>query len=149
MEQREFLKIIRAYRRRMHIADFLIKSVFALRIGAGVGILFQAVAFFVPLYYADLYMILALLLAEVPVFVVMLVRRTTMEQAALEMDGFGFEERIVTAYENLDREGTLIGLQREDALRQLREHKDRIRIPLFPSLRRNALLLFQIGRAHV
>ena len=145
MEQREFLKIIRAYRRRMHIADFLIKSVFALSIGAGVGILFQAVAFFVPLYYADLYMILALLLAEVPVFVVMLVRRTTMEQAALEMDGFGFEERIVTAYENLDREGTLIGLQREDALRQLREHKDRIRIPLFPSLRRNALLLFLVA----
>lgn len=145
MEQREFLKIIRAYRRRMHIADFLRKSVFALSIGAGVGILFQAVAFFVPLYYADLYMILALLLAEVPVFVVMLVRRTTMEQAALEMDGFGFEERIVTAYENLDREGTLIGLQREDALRQLREHKDRIRIPLFPSLRRNVLLLFLVA----
>lgn len=145
MEQREFLKIIRAYRRRMHIADFLRKSVFALSIGAGAGILFQAVAFLVPLYYADLYMVLAFLLAELSVVVVMLVRRTTMEQAALEMDGFGFEERIVTAYENLDREGTLIGLQREDALRQLREHKDRIRIPLFPSLRRNALLLFLLA----
>lgn len=145
MEQREFLKIIRAYRRRMHIADFLRKSVFALSIGAGAGILFQAVAFLVPLYYADLYMVLAFLLAEMSVVVVMLVRRTTMEQAALEMDGFGFEERIVTAYENLDREGTLIGLQREDALRQLREHKDRIRLPLFPSLRRNVLLLFLVA----
>ena len=62
-----------------------------------------------PLYYADLYMVLAFLLAELSVVVVMLVKRTTMEQAALEMDGFGFEERIVTAYENLDREGTLIG----------------------------------------
>ena len=145
MEQREFLKIIRAYRRRMHIADFLRKSVFALSIGAGAGILFQAVAFFVPLYYANLYMVLAFLLAEASVVVVMLVKRTTMQQAALKMDGFGFEERIVTAYENLDREGTLIGLQREDALRQLREHKDRIRIPLFPSLRRNALLLFLLA----
>ena len=140
MEQREFLKIIRACRRRMNIADFLKKSVSALSIGAGAGIILQAVAFFVPLYYAGLYMVLAFVLAEMSVLVVMLVRRTTMEQAALRMDGFGFEERIVTAYEHLDKEGTLIGLQREDALKQLREHKDRIKIPLWPFIKRTALL---------
>ena len=118
MEQREFLRIIRACRRRMNIADFLIKSVSALSIGAVAGIILQAVAFFVPLYYADLYMILAFLMAELSAFAVMLVKQTTMEQAALRMDGVGFEERIVTAYEQIDREGTLIGLQREDAMKQ-------------------------------
>lgn len=141
MEQAEFLKIIRAFRRRMNIADFLQKSVFALSIGAGAGILIQAVAFFVPLYYAGLYMVLAFILAELSVLVVMAVKRTTMEQAALKMDGFGFEERIVTAYEHLDEDGTLIGLQREDALRQLREHRDRIRISLRPSMKRSALFM--------
>ena len=141
MEQGEFLRIIRACRRRMNIADFVKKSVFALSIGAGAGIILQAVAFFVPLYYADLYMILAFVLAELSVFVVMFVKQTTMEQAALRMDGFGFEERIVTAYEHLDQEGTLVGLQREDAMKQLREHRDRIQIPLMPSLKRTALLL--------
>lgn len=149
MEQREFLKIIRAYRHRMNIADFFRKSVFALSIGAGVGILFQAAAIFVPLYYAGLYMILALILAELSVFVVMLVKQTTMEQAALRIDGFGFEERIVTAYEHLDKEGTLIELQREDAMEQLKSHKDRIRIPLRPSIKRIALLflllIFSLG----
>ena len=140
MEQREFLKIIKACRRRMYIADFLKSSVSALSIGAGTGILFQIAAFFVPLYYADLYMMLAFILAELSVFAVMAVRRTTMEQAALRMDGFGFEERIVTAYEHLDQEGTLVGLQREDAMRQLREHRDRIHIPVMPSLKRTALL---------
>ncbi|MBD5485835.1 MAG: hypothetical protein HDR18_10050 [Lachnospiraceae bacterium] len=141
MEQREFLKIIQVCRRRMNIADFLIKSVSALSIGAGAGIILQAVAFFVPLYYADLYMVLAFVLAELSAFVVMLVKQTTMEQAALRMDGFGFEERIVTAYEQLDREGLLVRLQREDAMKQLREHGDRIQIPLMPSLKRTALLL--------
>ena len=140
MEQREFLRIIRACRRRMNIADFLIKSVSALSIGAVAGIILQAVAFFVPIYYADLYMVLAFVLAELSAFAVMLVKQTTMEQAALRMDGFGFEERIVTAYEQLDKEGTLIGLQREDAMKQLREHGDRIQIPLMPSLKRTALL---------
>ena len=141
MEKREFLKIIRAFRRRMNIADCLKKSVFALSIGAEAGILFQPVAFFIPLYYVNLYTILALLLAEMSVLVVMLIKQTTMEQAALRMDGFGFEERIVTAYENLDKEGTFVGLQREDAMKRLREHKDRIQIPLMPSLKRITLLL--------
>lgn len=140
MEQSEFLKTIRAFRRRMNIAEFLKRSVFALSIGAGAAILIQAVAFFVPLYYANLYMALAFILAEMSVFVVMLVKRVTMEQAALRMDGFGFEERIVTAYENIGKEGALVGLQREDALRQLREHRDRIRIPIRPSLKKSALL---------
>lgn len=140
MEQREFLKIIRACRRRMNIADFLKKSVSALSIGAGAGILFQAAAFFMPLYYADFYVILALLLAELSVCVVMLVKQTTMEEAALKIDGFGFEERIVTAYEGLDKEGSLIGLQRKDAMKQLREHKNRIRISLLPPFKRTALL---------
>ncbi|MDE7233147.1 MAG: hypothetical protein K2N37_08770, partial [Lachnospiraceae bacterium] len=116
------------------------KSVFALSIGAVAGIIFQVVALFVPFYYARFYMILAMLLAELSVFVVMLVKRTTMEQAALKMDGFGFEERVVTAYEHLDQEGALVGLQREDAMRQLREHRDRIHIPVMPSPKKTALL---------
>lgn len=147
MEQREFLKIVRACRRRMNIADFFQKSVSALSIGALAGILFLAAAIFVPLYYAGLYMILALILAELSVFVVMLVKQTTMEQAALRIDGFGFEERIVTAYEHLDKEGTLIELQREDAMEQLKAHKDRIRIPLRPSFKRIALLFLLLAFA--
>ena len=149
MEQSEFLKIIRACRRRMYLADFLKKSVFALSIGAVAGIIFQAVALFVPFYYAGLYMMLAFILAELSVLAVMIFRRTTMEQAALRMDGFGFEERIVTAYEHLDQEGGLVGLQREDAMRQLREHRDRIKIPVVPPLKRIALflllLMFSVG----
>lgn len=147
MEQREFLKIVRACRRRMNIADFFQKSVSALSIGALAGILFLAAAIFVPLYYAGLYMILALILAELSVFVVMLVKQTTMEQAALRIDGFGFEERIVTAYEHLDKEGTLIELQREDAMEQLKAHKDRIQILLCPSFKRVALLFLLLAFA--
>ena len=147
MEEKEFLKTIRACRRRMDIAEFVKKSVAALSVGAGVGILFQAVAFFVPLYYVNFYMVLALLLAEMSVFVVIIARRTTMEQAALKIDGFGFEERIVTAYEHLDQDGTLIELQRQDALWQLREHRDRVKISLVPSLKKTALLFLLMGLA--
>lgn len=127
----------------MNIAGFLEKSVTALSIGAGVGILFQAAAFLVPLYYVNIYSGLALLLGEVSAFVVMMIRRTTMKQAALKMDRFGFEERIVTAYENLDKEGTLVELQREDAMKALKAHKDRIRISIWPSWKK-VILCFSL-----
>lgn len=128
----------------MNIAGFLEKSVTALSIGAGVGILFQAAAFLVPLYYVNIYSGLALLLGEVSAFMVMMVRRTTMKQAALKMDRFGFEERIVTAYENLEKEGTLVELQREDAMKELKAHKDRIRISIWPSWKKVILCFFLV-----
>ena len=139
MEQREFLDAIRAYRRRLNLAGFLKKLVFALSVGAGTGILFQAAAFLTPLYYADLYTAAALLAAVMAATVAFLIRRSTMEQAALVMDSFGFQERIITAYEHLKEEGALFALQREDAMEQLKAHRNRIRIPLWPDWRKTAL----------
>ena len=141
MEQKEFLKIIQICRHRLNLAGFLKILLFALCVGAGVGILFQAVAFVIPLYYVNFYTVLALLLALPAAFVAAFVKRFNMEQAALAMDRFGFDERIVTAYENLSQEGALITLQREDAMRELRAHQDRIRIPLMPSFKKVLPLL--------
>lgn len=141
MEQREFVEIIKSCRRRMNLAALFRKLLFALSVGAGAGILFQAAALAVPFYYANLYTAAALLLAAAAGIAAAFARRGTMGEAALVMDGFGFEERIVTAYENLNKEDSLIVLQREDAMRHLRAHRDRIRIPLRPSWRQTVLFV--------
>lgn len=141
MEQREFLETIKACRRRLNLAGYLKKSVFALSVGAGVGMLFQIVAFVTPFYYANLYTGAAFLIAMLTAAVAAYVGRGTMEQAALVMDGFGFEERIITAYEHRDKKGALIELQRQDAMRRLSENRDRIRIPLWPSWKKSVLFL--------
>ncbi len=133
MEQKEFLEIIRACKRRMNLAGFMEKLVLSLGVGACVGIVFQVLSLIVPLYYANVYMVLACLLAVSTAAVVAYVKRHSMEQAALKMDGFGFQERIITAYENLNAEGELVAFQRFDAMRCLKEEKDKIRIPLMPS----------------
>ncbi len=136
MGLREFLDRIKACRRRLNLAGFVKKFLFALSVGAGVGILFQIAAFVTPLYYANLYAGIALVLAALTAFAAGCVGRCTMEQAALAMDGFGFEERIITAYENREKKGAMIALQRQDAMRRLSENRDRIRIPLLPSRKR-------------
>lgn len=139
-EIREFLGTIRHFRRRIHLADFLSKLVHALFVGAGVGILFQAAAFVVPFYHANLYTALAVVLAAVSALGVALLKRCSIKDAALVMDGFGFQERIVTACEHLGEEGGLVCLQRRDAMEQLRAHKGRIRIRLLPAGRKTAAL---------
>ncbi len=139
MEQREFVKEIRNCRRRLNLAGFLRKLVTALTIGAAAGILFQAASFVIPLYYAGSYAVLALVLALIAAAVTAYVKRTGMEQAALVMDSFGFDERIVTAYGNLDKEGAFVALQRADAMGQLQARRDKIRITLLPPWKRTGV----------
>lgn len=136
MERKEFVRAIEACRFRVNLAGFLGKLAAALCVGAAAGIFFQAVSFVVPFYYAGLYTILALVLAVLTASVAAYAGRTGMEQAALVMDSFGFDERIVTAYGNLEKEGAMVELQRADAMRQLQAHPDKIRITLLPPWKR-------------
>ena len=141
MEQRAFVKQIQSVQRRMNAASVLHKSVAALCIGAGAGILFQAAALVIPFYYASLYSGLALAVSLLTACAVAFVKRISRKQAALAMDSFGFEERIVMAYECLGQEGMLVRLQREDAMNQLAKHQDRIQISLLPSWKKPVLFV--------
>lgn len=141
MEQRAFVKIIQSFQRRLNIASVIQKSIAALSIGAGVGILFQAAAFIIPFYDASLYAMLALCIAFVTALGIAYAKRISLKQTALVMDRFGFDERIVTAYECLGQEGVLIELQRDDAMEQLVRHQDLIQIPLLPSWKKTVLFV--------
>lgn len=138
MEQKEFLNAIRACRRRLNLGNLLERLMFALAVGAGAGIVFQAASLVTPLYYVHVYTFLAVLAAAVTAAAAAWAGRCSLEQAALTMDGFGFQERIVTAYELRNEEGALTALQRRDAMEQLAAHRDRIRIPLWPGWKKTA-----------
>ena len=133
MSQKAFIKIIQSYCLRLNVAQFIKKAVFVLYIGAGVGILLQAIAFIIPFYYAGGCTIIILILALLIAVVLAFIKRKNMEQTALVMDRFGFEERIVTAYGNLEKEGALVELQRTDAMNQLQLQRDKIQIAILPS----------------
>ena len=123
------------------MADFLKNLAFALSVGAGAGIVIQVFSLVIPMYYANIYTGIALLAAVATAAAVSRGRRITMERTALVMDGFGFQERIVTAYGHLKEEDMMSLLQRRDAMEQLKIHRDWIRIPLWPDAKRVALPL--------
>ena len=139
MDRREFVNIIHAFRRKLDAAGFLKRLVFALAVGVGAGILLQVVSFLTPVYYANVYSVIAVVLAVAAAAVVSLVKRSTMEHTALVMDSYEFQERIVTAYEHLQKEDEIYVLQRRDAMEQLKMHRDRIRIPLMPDRKKTVL----------
>ena len=141
MERKEFLKTIGVYRRKLNIAGFLEMLMFAMLIGLGVGILFQGISFITPFYYANIWSVGAVTLAFGAAFVCSVIKRTSMKDAALAMDKFGFRERIITAYENLEAKGAMVELQRRDAMEVLKNNKDNIKIPIWPSMKKIVVVL--------
>lgn len=153
MDKKGFLWEIQKCRQKLNLAMFLKMLVFALSVGAMTGILFQLVALWIPFYYVNHYSVAAVIVAVIAAGIVACIKRRTMVQAALAMDSFGFQERIVTAYEHLEEDSKFLQLQREDAMRQLQAHKERIQIPVMPSSKKllgiAVLFAVMIGLAFV
>ncbi len=141
-EQREFLEVIKGCRRRMNVAQTWEKLAAAVAVGAGFGLAFEAAAFILPFYYADLYAFLAVAAGTLTGLVMAYLRRVPEAAAALRIDGFGFEERVITAYEAMtgkQKQSPFLAMQQADAIRRLREGRDRIRIALCPSVKKTVL----------
>ena len=140
MEKKEFLRSIKACGKKLNIAEAAKNLVFSLSVGAAMGILFQIVAFCTYFYRANICSLLALLIAVLTALLISVLHRKTLYQAALYMDSFGFQERIVTAYEHLDEEGELVELQRRDAMNKLQAGRERIQVPLLKDWKAPAIM---------
>lgn len=118
---------IKKYRRKMNFALFIEWCVITVAIGAGAALAAELTALIIPFYYVNSIAVLCLLLGLVSGVVLTIRKRYSMGKAALAIDEFGFSERIITAYENRDKEGGIYEFQREDALRMLCQNKDTVR----------------------
>ena len=74
-------------------------------------------------------------------------RRADMRHAAKRLDSFGLKERVLTAYENLDREDAFALLQRQDARFHYDKIRGEIKIPLLPDRRHILALLAALAVA--
>ena len=77
------------------------------------------------------------------------IKRTSMREAAQQIDTFGLKERVQTAYEQMADESPLAGMQRHDAAEQLQKKLDakQIRIRLLPSRRHLAAAFLSLAVA--
>ena len=136
-ERKELLQAIRRSRRKLNIAKLIDTCVFCLAYAGVAAIVLEAVSLWIPFYYVHLCVVIVIGIALIVGIIYAVIKRTSMREAAQQIDTFGLKERVQTAYEQMADESPLAGMQRHDAAEQLQKKLDakQIRIRLLPSRR--------------
>ncbi len=137
---------IRKCKRRMNLAKLLDYGILFAAMGGVLGIGCELVSLARPFYHAHLAAGLCFAAGFLAGVGYAVYRRADMRQAAGRLDGFGLKERMLTAYEWMDRtdeeaENAFVRLQRQDAYDCYRQNREKIRIPIFPERRHTLALL--------
>ena len=138
MDERNYLlQEIRRSRRKLNMAKTLDTCTCVLACAGVAAIVLEAASIWIPFYYVHLCAGIALLVAFLAGLVYSIVKRVGMHEAARRIDTFGLQERVQTAYEQMEDESTFACMQRRDAAEKLRikcERKE-IRIGWIPDKR--------------
>lgn len=138
MDERNYLlQAIRRSRRKLNMAKTLDTCTCFLACAGVAAIVLEAASIWIPFYYVHLCAGIALLVAFLAGLVYSIVKRVGMHEAARRIDTFGLQERVQTAYEQMEDESTFACMQRLDAAEKLRGkvEKKEIRIRLLPDKR--------------
>lgn len=138
MDERNYLlQEIRRSRRKLNIAKTLDTCTCFLACAGVAATVLEAVSIWVPFYYVHWCAGVALLVAVAAGLVYSVVKRAGMHEAARKMDTFGLQERVQTAYEQMEDESAFACMQRQDAAKKLRGkvEKKEICIRLLPDKR--------------
>lgn len=139
------LQEIQSCRRRKNLAQFLDFVTVGAAAGGCAAVILEGLAVFVPFYAVHRVSLAVIGVGIICGMGLAIRRRCSMKQAAHQMDGFGFQERILTAYERLGQDGMFDQMQRTDAARMLRENQKKIRIPVCPKRRKIVALVLALG----
>ena len=148
-ERKELLQAIRRSRRKLNIAKLIDTCVFCLAYAGVAAIVLEAVSLWIPFYYVHLCVGIVIGIALIVGIIYVVIKRTSMREAAQQIDTFGLKERVQTAYEQMAHESPLAGMQRHDAAEQLQKKLDakQIRIRLLPSRRHLAAAFLSLAVA--
>lgn len=134
MDKGSFLQnFIKEYRKKMNLARLFKWCFMAVGVGALAALLVEVIALLIPFYYADLAAVFCVMGGALCGVVITMMKKYSMEDAALEIDRFGFEERVITAYENLDKKGAVLTLQRDNATSLLEQNQTMVKKSVLPS----------------
>lgn len=138
MDERNYLlQEIRRSRRKLNIAKTLDTCTCFLACAGVAATVLEAVSIWVPFYYVHWCAGIVLLAAFAAGLVYSVVKRAGLHEAARKMDTFGLQERVQTAYEQMEDESAFARMQRQDAAKKLRVKCERkeIRIGWIPDKR--------------
>ena len=130
---KELIRIVRKIRDRLHAAwiinDMILGVAAALCIGVGLAI----TARFTPIYNVYMNIQKTVFVALIAAFLYSAFKTPRNAYAALKADSFGLKERTVTEIELLGNQSTFAILEKNDAIKHLKDLDYKKRIPLRPN----------------
>ena len=150
MDEKAFLlQEIRYSKRKQNVKKFLRYESAGIAAGGTIAIVLEGLSVFVPFYTVHVCAVLAILCGVAAGGIYTVKKRCTMAQAAQQIDRFGFQERILTAYERIGKEGDFDRMQRSDAVHMLQENRAWQKVRVCPDRRKLAALGLSLGLALV
>ena len=146
MDDKSYLiQEIRSCKKRKNLAQFLNFVTVGAAAGGCAAVILEGLSIFVPFYAVHRVSLAAICVGMICGTGFAIRKRCSMKQAAHQMDGFGFQERILTAYERLGQDGMFDQMQRADAAGMLRKNQEKIQIPVRPESRKIVALVLALG----
>jgi hypothetical protein len=150
MDEKAFLlQEIRYSKRKQNVKKFLRYESTGIAAGGTIAMVLEGCAVFVPFYTVHVWAVLAVLCGAAAGGIYTVMKRCTMVQAAQQIDRFGFQERIVTAYGRIGKEGSIDRMQRSDAVHMLQENHTWKKARVCPDRRKLVALFLSLGLALV
>ena len=150
MDEKAFLlQEIRYSKRKQNVKKFLRYESVGIAAGGTIAIALEGLSVFVPFYTVHVWAVLAILCGAAAGAIYTVKKRCTMAQAAQQIDRFGFQERILTAYERIGKEDDFDRMQRSDAVHMLKENRAWQKVQVCPDRRKLAALGLSLGLALV
>ena len=137
MQPAPLMKHVRTVKRRLWKLNLLKTTLYGMAGGVVAACIWGTAGRLFPIEHYRAYCLLLVAAGSIAGLGCALFRRVTEREAARQMDRNGLEERIVTAYDHLDRDDPLALLQREDAERHaesfVRDIRNRLPAPAWKS----------------
>lgn len=137
-------KFIQKIRRRMTEQKVLQYGMYGALAGFTLATIVSVIALMVPWYYAPLIASIGAVGGVAAGITLGIVKRPSMEKAALGLDAHGFQERLITSYQLAGKEDSFSQMQKADTIRRVNQVQIR---KTFPLKVRWQLLLAMLGTA--
>ncbi len=136
MTDEKITSFLKSIARRKNIQKWLTSVSWCLLVAVILAFILNALAIFVPIYNAVLYGWIVVLVGLLSSFVYIVIKRTSMYEAARYADSAGLKERLVTSIGYIGSEDGFAGLLKKDTVYEINRFDKKLRLPFVYPLKR-------------
>lgn len=136
MTDEKITSFLKSVARRKNLQKWLTGISWCLLVAAIMAFILNAIAIFVPIYNASLYGWIIVLVGLLSSFVYVVIKHTSMYEAARYADSAGLKERLVTSIDYIGVDDGFAGLLKEDTVYEINRFDKKLRLPFVYPLKR-------------